>query len=319
MHRRVNPLETHKSVVDVIIPVYKPGEELMILLKKLSTQTYPINRIILINTEKQYFDDKYLFLPQAEVVHITKAEFDHAATRNMGIEMSDADKILLMTMDAIPANDFMVEKLVKSFDISSSHNEWAAVSYGRQLPRTDCRIAEKYTREFNYPESSCVKTLKDVPRLGIKAYFCSDVCAMYDVSIYRSLGGFVPKAIFNEDMIFAAKAISNGYAVVYCAEAQVIHSHNYTIREQFARNFDLGVSQAEHPEVFSTVKSESEGIRLVKQTAGYLLRNGYWYQIPHLIVSSAAKYLGYRKGLSYRKLSDRYILKHTMNKEYWKV
>lgn len=312
-------METHKSVVDVIIPVYKPGEELMELLNKLSAQTYPINRIILINTEKQYFNDKYLFLPQAEVVHITKAEFDHAATRNMGIEMSNADKILLMTMDAIPANDFMVEEMVKSFDISSTHNETAAVSYGRQLPRKDCRMSEQYTRMFNYPEKSSVKTLKDVSQMGIKAYFCSDVCAMYDTAIYRKLGGFVPKAIFNEDMIYAAKAVKNGYAVVYCAEAQVIHSHNYTLKEQFARNFDLGVSQAEHPEVFGGIKSESEGIRLVKNTAGYLLKNGRWYQIPYLVMASAAKYLGYRKGLSYRKLSERYILKHTMNKEYWKV
>lgn len=312
-------METYKSVVDVIIPVYKPGEELIELLDKLSTQTYQINRIILINTEKQYFDDKYLFLPQTEVVHITKAEFDHAATRNMGIGMSNADKILLMTMDAIPANDFMVEELVKAFDISSTHSATTAVVYGRQLPRKDCRMAEQYTRVFNYPENSCVKTLKDVSELGIKAYFCSDVCAMYDASVYRKLGGFVPKAIFNEDMLFAAKAINSGYAVVYCAKAQVIHSHNYTLKEQFARNFDLGVSQAEHPEVFGDIKSESEGIRLVKKTAGYLLKNGRWYQVPYLVMSSAAKYLGYKKGLSYRKLSDRRVLKYTMNKEYWKV
>lgn len=312
-------MKTYNSVVDVIIPVYKPGRELMDLLKKLSTQTYPINRIILINTEEKYFSEEYLFLPRTEVVHITGIEFDHAATRNMGMEMSSADKVLFMTMDAIPANDFMVEELVKSFDISSTHREQAAVSYGRQLPRDDCRMAEQYARLFNYPAEGCVKTQKDISRLGIKTYFCSDVCAMYDVSVYRKLGGFVPRAIFNEDMIYAAKAIQNGYAIVYCANAQVIHSHNYTIKQQFARNFDLGVSQAEHPEVFATVKSESEGIRMVKKTAGYLLRNGCWYQLPYLLFSSAAKYLGYKKGLNYRKLSDRRILKCTMNKEYWKV
>ncbi len=29
-------------------------------------------------------------------------------------------------------------------------------------------------------------------------------------------------------MIFAAKAMKNGYAVYYAADARVIHSHNYT-------------------------------------------------------------------------------------------
>ena len=41
---------------DVIIPVYKPGSRLIDLLDRLRTQTYPVHRIILINTEKQYFD-----------------------------------------------------------------------------------------------------------------------------------------------------------------------------------------------------------------------------------------------------------------------
>ncbi len=312
-------MKMYNSVVDVIIPVYKPGTELMTLLQRLSTQTHPVNRIILINTDKQYFDDKYLFLPQTEAVHITKAEFDHAATRNMGIEMSSANKVLLMTMDAIPANDYLVEELIKAFDISDGQSGAVAVSYGRQLPREDCRMAEQYTRVFNYPEESSIKTQKDIERLGIKAYFCSDVCAMYDTEIYRRLGGFVPKAIFNEDMLYAAKAIQNGYAVAYCASAKVIHSHNYTLREQFSRNFDLGVSQAEHPEVFGGIKSESEGIRLVKNTAGHLLKNGRWYQVPYLFMTSAAKYLGYRKGLNYKRLSEKRILKCTMNKDYWKV
>ena len=52
--------------------------------------------------------------------------------------------------------------------------------------------------------------------------------------------------------------------MAYVAEAKVIHSHNYTGRQQFHRNFDLAVSQAQHPEVFEGVPSEGEGIRMVK-------------------------------------------------------
>ena len=61
--------------------------------------------------------------------------------------------------------------------------------------------------------------------------------------------------------------MEDDYAIAYVADAKVIHSHNYNCTQQFKRNFDLAVSQADHPEVFGGIRSESEGIRLVKQTA----------------------------------------------------
>ena len=309
----------NSSIVDVVIPVYKPGELLSHTLKRLSLQTHPANRIILINTEQKYYDE-WSDKPtgEVEVYHITKEEFDHAASRDKGMAMSKADKVLFMTMDAVPKDEHLIENLLKAFEQEGKKGEKTAVAYARQLPRDDCRMSERYTRMYNYPETGRIKTLDDLEELGIKTYFCSDVCAMYDTDIYRRTGGFVDSAIFNEDMLYAAKVIKNGYAVAYCAEAQVVHSHNYTLKEQFSRNFDLGVSQTQHPEVFLEVKSESEGIRMVKKTAGYLFKNGHWYELPYFLLSVAAKYLGYRKGRNYLKLSAKRILKYTMNREYWK-
>ena len=126
------------------------------------------------------------------------------------------------------------------------------------------------------------------------------------------------KTIFNEDMIYAAKAVKSGYAVAYAADARVIHSHNLSFRQQFRRNFDLGVSQADHPEVFAGVPSEGEGIRLVKQTAGRLVKTGRWLLLPALVIGSGCKFLGYRLGKQYRFLPKRLILKCTGNPDYWK-
>ena len=99
-------------------------------------------------------------------------------------------------------------------------------------------------RSFNYPEQSSVKSLADIDKYGIKTYFCSNVCAAYDKGIYLKTGGFTERAIFNEDMICAGTMIQKGYSVVYAADARVYHSHNYSGKQQFHRNFDLGVSQA---------------------------------------------------------------------------
>ena len=89
------------------------------------------------------------------------------------------------------------------------------------------------------------------------------MCAAYRRGVYLELGGFPHPTIFNEDLIFAAGAIQNGWKIIYKADARVIHSHEYTYRELIRRNFDQGVSQACHPEIFEKVKSEKEGIHLI--------------------------------------------------------
>jgi rhamnosyltransferase len=179
-------------------------------------------------------------------------------------------------------------------------------------------VLERYTRSFNYGPQSRIKTADDLPELGIKTFFCSNVCAMYRREAYVELGGFERHTIFNEDMIFAGKLIQHGKAVAYCADAQVIHSHNYTGIQQFHRNFDLGVSQAEHPEIFASVKSESEGIRMVRQTAAWLWKSHRPYLLPSLIWQSGWKYLGYQLGRHYRSLPGMLIRCFTMNREYWR-
>ena len=97
----------------------------------------------------------------------------------------------------------------------------------------------------------------------------------------------------------------------------MVHSHNMTFSGQFRRNFDLAVSQAQHPEVFENLPSEGEGIRLVKNTAAWLFRTGRWWLIPVLIASSGCKYMGYRMGKRYESLPRSLVLRCTMNKEYW--
>ena len=300
--------------VDAVIPAYKPGHDLRKLVEKLLDQTVRLGRIIIINTDREYFDEKeYLIAPAVEVVHIKRHEFDHAGTRDMGLRMSDADYVLFMTMDAIPKDNYLVEKLLSGFRRADN----IAVSYARQLPKKDCNRIEQITREFNYPAQSRVQTSDDIKELGIKAYFCSDVCAMYDTSIYRSLGGFKAPAIFNEDMVYAAGALDAGYAVSYCADALVYHSHNYTGRQYYRRNFDLGVSQADHPEIFERFNVKGTGMQLVRKSLAQICRSGTPADIIRLVYYSGMKYLGFRKGKNYRKLSLKSCLKHTSDKEYW--
>ena len=299
--------------VDIIIPTYRPDESVVYLIKKLLKQTYPIHEIHIIDTETGIFSKELKNISdKIRISKIKPEQFDHGGTRHEGAMQSHTDIIVYMTQDAMPVNEYLVEELVKAFD-----NEKIAAAYARQLPNSKCNVIERYTRAFNYPEQSRIKSLKDLETLGIKTYFCSDVCAAYRKSVYESLGGFEEKTIFNEDMIMAAKIIQSGGLVKYVAEAKVIHSHNYNCKQQFQRNFDLAVSQVEHPEVFQNIKSESEGMRLVKNTMIYLIKIKKPWLIIKLILQSGFKYMGYCLGKKYGQLPMWLIKKCTMNQRYW--
>lgn len=304
---------------DVIIPVYKPTEKLFCLLDMLMRQSVPVNRIILVNTEQRYFEEliseEKLKLKYKEILlkHITKPEFDHGKTRNFGVRCSESPYFVMMTDDAIPADEKLLERLLAPFT-----DETVGMTYARQLPDKTCGVIESYTRKFNYPAESKVKSAADLQNMGIKTFFASNVCAAYRREYFDELQGFPDRTIFNEDMIYARKLIDSGRKIVYAADAQVYHSHNYSGIEQLRRNFDLGVSHAEYQETFSGLKAESEGIRLVKQTCAHLCRIGKPWLIVKLIWQSGCKYTGYFLGKRYQSLPGGMVRYLSMNREYWK-
>lgn len=305
--------------VDIIIPVYRPDKKLFTLLDCLKKQTVPVNHIYLINTEQRYFDiltagtDFWQAYKNVTVKHISKREFDHGRTRRNGVSLSDTPYFVMMTDDAMPADTFLLERL-----LAPLFEKKAQMSYARQLPNESCGIIERFTRSFNYPEQSVYKTKADLQKMGIKAFFASNVCAAYDREAYEKTGGFVKHTIFNEDMIYARRLLEGGGCICYAADACVVHSHNYSGREQFKRNFDLGVSHAEYIDVFSGLKTEGEGIRLVKMTVKHLLKIRKPWLIFRLVWQSGCKYLGYFLGKRYRKLPAGMVKAFSMNREYWK-
>lgn len=312
-------METEKKPVsvDVIIPVYHPDEKLNTLLQRLCEQTVCPNHIILLHTIEQ--ENETLKLNddmdgRISVYPIKKEEFDHGATRAYGVSLSSADVFMCMTQDALPENNLLIEKLLEALESDGK----VAAAYARQLPTKHASDMECYTRSFNYPKVSRTQSKDSVKEYGIKAFFCSNVCAAYKAEIYHELGGFVKKTIFNEDMIYAFDLIYSDYKIIYAADAKVIHSHNYSYMQQLHRNFDLGVSHKEYDFLFGRVKSESEGIQLVKRMLHYATERKKYYLIPDIILSNGFKYIGYQLGKHYRMLPKSVIRSLSMNKGYFK-
>lgn len=305
--------------VDIIIPVYRPDKRFIPLLKRLSRQSIRPQSVILINTEKTIWDELGMEARLKEegldglcrVHHIGKEEFDHGRSRNLGVSFSDADYFVCMTQDALPYDPVLIENLIRCLD------EETKLVYARQIPYDNADPIECFTRSYNYPERSVVRSAKDREKYGIKLYFASNVCAAYERSFFEEAGGFDEDLVLNEDMLFARKVLERGKKVRYEAEARVLHSHRYSGIRQMKRNFDIGSSQASNPEVFAGLPSEGEGMKLVRDTAAYLLRNGAFHRIFELVYISGCKYIGYRLGKSYRRLPKALCRILGSNQSYW--
>ena len=109
---------THKekyndtATVDVIIPAYRPGREFGELLHRLEEQEYRPRRILVMNTGEQYWNREWEKCPILEVHHLEQKDFDHGGTRRRAAELSNADIMIFMTQDALPADRKVIGNLV---------------------------------------------------------------------------------------------------------------------------------------------------------------------------------------------------------------
>ena len=277
--------------ISVIIPAMNAEKDLPGLLKTLSEQTLQAEEIIVTDSESS---DRTRQIAEAEgvrVIPVLRKDFDHGGTRDMALRASSGDVVVFLTQDAVPADNCFLEKLIRPLS-----EEGVAVVTGRQLPKGDATPMEKLVREFNYPAESHIRSEADVGKMGIKAFFCSDVCAAYNRGIYLELGGFEHPLKTNEDMFYAAKAIRNGYRVAYAADAQVFHSHNFSLKEQYRRNRIQGYEIERHRFILGDVSQESEGMKLVKYVSGSLLKSGRVFSFIHFGLDCCARLLGSRTG-----------------------
>ena len=280
--------------IKIIIPILNPTEDFFRKnLQMLKDQTVKVD-IILINSGDKIPEDLAY-----QVINIDKKDFNHANTRNMALNF-DADYYLFMTQDALPFDEYLVENLYKGFIDRDT-----VVSYARQMTYSNADIIEVFARNTNYPDISKLKSKDDLATLGIKTFFNSDSCSMYDVKYFKSIKGFKKDLNTNEDMEYAARAILNNKKIYYNATAKVYHSHNFNILEVWKRYNQIGIFFKENSWISKSValyvKTESSGIKQAKAELVFILKNKPVYLFKSVLFSFTKFFafkLGYRRNSS---------------------
>lgn len=296
--------------VSVIIPTLNAGSELKSLLERLWSQTHKPKEIIVVDSASTDGTAELAENSGAMVFTIEREEFDHGGTRNFAASKASGDLLVFMTQDALPSNEFMLETLIAPV----IENNTVSCAYGRQLARAEANVLEKVMRLQNYPEVSFLKNQKDIQVLGIRTFMCSNVCSAIRKEIFDQLGRFPEPTIFNEDLFFAAKCVLSGYSIAYVAEAEVIHSHNYTLKQQFKRYFDNGVSMRMNPLVLPYSSVRSAGMSLLRNQIKEVIGNRSWAWFPRLIAEAGVKWVGYHFGKKYNVLPRFLLQKFSMHR-----
>jgi rhamnosyltransferase len=278
-------------MVSVIIPTLNAGSILGQLLLSLSKQTISTEVIIV---DSSSIDDTEIISKNHNVkfINIDKIKFNHGATRNIAARTSKSDVLVFMTQDSLPTDDYCLENLLKPLVDAKT-----IASFGRQIFNQDAAPTEQFARIFNYPGTPTIKWIDDLPKLGIKTFFFSNVCSAIKTKEFKELGGFPENIIMFEDLLFSAKAILNGYKIAYVPEAKVWHSHNFSLTQQFRRYLDAGISLRNNAWIFEHAKANREGAEFLKQEIAYLSKNRQYQWIPYAIAESVFKFAGFWLGL----------------------
>ena len=125
--------------------------------------------------------------------------------------------------------------------------------------------------------------------------------------------------IGSEDAYVAARLLLAGYAVRYAAGAEVQHSHDYRVLEEFRRYFDIGVFYGRESWIGQAFGSAGgEGKRYVLAEIAALREAGALHRLPEVLLRSAMKLLGYRIGQCERFLDTGIKRRISMFPGYWK-
>lgn len=171
------------------------------------------------------------------VLSIPQRAFNHGATRDLGIEQTSGEVVLLLTQDATPADERWLPELQRAYEDPSVDAAWC-----RQVPRPGCNPILRQRIEGwmgdrareprqRLPEGSRLSDLDPMRQLWLSA-FDNVASSVRRTCWERHRFGW---RRFGEDVGFGRRVIESGGTIAFVPDAVVIHSHETTPRQEGKR------------------------------------------------------------------------------------
>ena len=216
--------------ITIICPLYNAEKYIISLNNNLLKQkNIDIKEIKYLLTESKDNSEQILKDNKIKYELIKKEDFSHSLTRENAAFKAKGDILVFITQDVIPEKDNWLYELTNPIATGE-----VDACYSRQICTNNS--IEKYTREKNYSKESSIVSKDDIEKLGLRTFFFSDASSAIKKETFIKLNGYDNKNLpISEDMYIAYKLIQNDYKIKYCAESEVIHSHDFKLKELYGR------------------------------------------------------------------------------------
>ena len=275
----------------MIIPTLNAGNQIRRLIDSLQSQVLTPLEIIVIDSSSKDDTAEIARTANCEVMEIDRTLFNHGRSRNMAADLASGNVLVFLSQDALPVDETFLEELTRPIRKGT-----AVAVTARQIPFPAASPLEEYARLTNYPAQSHIRTAADVKTMGVMAYFFSNAASAVRKDVIETIGGFPEDVVVNEDMKLCANLLHAGYAVAYAAEAQVYHSHNFDVGDQFGRYFDIGMFFDQAGDPIESQNPIGRGRTFAFGQLSYLIQQRQWRWIPASLLESAAKYTAFQLG-----------------------
>jgi len=232
-------LSTDSKILVSIILLTKNGEQyLRSLLESIHAQTgFDQAEVIVIDSGST---DGTLGIvadfPAVRVFEIPPKEFGHGKTRNFGARLARGEFLLYIPQDATPMSASWLERMLEPFQDLA-----VAGTFARQVARDEANPMERFFLSHTYHQNIEIKALNPGETVSLARCFFSTVSGAIRAAVWAKFP-FREDIIMSEDQAWSRDVMRAGHLIVYQANAEVLHSHQYGVGDIFRRNFDSGFS-----------------------------------------------------------------------------
>ncbi len=224
--------------ISIVLPTCNAMATMPALLEALRRQRINIPfEIVAVDSASTDGTSDLLRRDADKLIEIPAVAFNHGLTRNLGIEHARAELVVLLVQDALPANDEWLAALVAP--LVEDHS--LAGTFARQRPRDDASAITRWYARRSGAASDTGRTmvldrttfaaLRPRERLDRCAF--DNVCSCIRRSVWREHP--FRATTFAEDLEWARDVLLAGYRLAYAPRAVVVHSHDRSVRYEFAR------------------------------------------------------------------------------------
>ncbi len=204
----------------IVIRAYNESRHIGRLLAGIQQQTVRNVEVILVDSGSTDGTVAIASRHGARVVHIQPEEFTFGKSLNLGVETARGPLVVIASAHVYPVYEDWLERLLAPFG-----DEKVALSYGKQRGDESSKFSERQFLATWFPEQS--NPAQQNP-------FCNNANA----AIRRELWAQHPydeTLTGLEDLAWAQWVMSQGWAIAYVAEAEVIHVHHEPPKKVYNR------------------------------------------------------------------------------------